>query len=388
MKLTTNLEDLRGSLSACLKCHGCTYGSWPQNQSFCPIYERGKTFTASAGGLLYLAKAVLNHQMDYNSSLADLAYTCAACGACDSQCVIVRSINPNMALSDIIRLLRYELVKRDLIPDGPIKKMYEKVKKNGDLSGNGHERALAVPKELQNAKADMLLVADCLHSDTQVASYTTALGLLAKMKKPVAVLSDSGCCGSTLYDFGFWDELPALVETKWKRIRDSGKKKLLFLNPHCQEFMTNKYPKILDEFDGFKGQHISEVLLDGLTGGKLKRKKGKKITVSYHDPCFLGRGLGIYDPPRQVLRRLDGVQLIEMKRNRDQSFCCGARALGTYFENFSQDTANQRVGEFLDTKADVLITACSYCKDTFRKAMGKEGDRVQDLTEFVSERVM
>jgi Fe-S oxidoreductase len=386
MRLTTSLEDLRGSVSACLKCHGCTYGPWPQNHGFCPIYERGRTFTASAGGLLYLAKAVLNGQMDYNASLAELAYTCATCGACDDRCSIVRSVNPEMALSDIIRLLRHELVKRGFAPDGPIKQMYEHVKRTGNLPSNGRAKSLPIPRE--NGQADMLLVADCLHTDTEASACTAALGLLAKMDTRVAVCAESGCCGSTLYDFGFWDELPALVTKQWKKIQSFGNKVLLFVNPHCQEFITNKYPKILNgEFKPFQGKHISEALLDGLTQGKLKTKKMSKMTVSYHDPCFLGRGLGLYEPPRQVLEHLDGVHLVEMKRNREQSFCCGARGLGNYFDNFSEDTAKARIKEFLDTKADVMITACAYCKERFRTVMGSEAERVQDLTEFVGQRV-
>ncbi len=387
MRLTTSLEAMKPAISACLRCSGCTYGAWPENYTFCPIYARGQTFTSSAGGLLYLAKAILNQQMEYSQSFADLAFTCAACSACDGKCVIVRCINPEMALSDIIRLMRYEAVKRGLIPEGPIKKMYEQVKKNGDLLGDGRVKALKVPKGVESDKADTLLIADCMHSDAEVASTNAALKLLEKMRKPVALFADPGCCGSTLYDFGFWDQLPGLVQTKWNAIKGFGKKKLLFLDPHCQEFITNKYAKIIDTFNGFKGQHFSEVLLDAFVKGKLKTKKMKKVKVSYHDPCFLGRGLGIYDAPRKVLSRLDGVQLLEMKRNREQSFCCGARALGSHFEDFSETTAKERVSEFLETKADLLITACPYCKEIFGKVLGKEANRVKDLAEFVCERV-
>ena len=118
---------------------------------FARFMSEGQTFTSSAGGLLYLAKAILNRQLEYNPSLADLAFTCVACGACDGKCVIVRSINPDMALSDIIRLFRYELVKRGFVPEGPIKKMYEEVKKNGDLLGKRtEEKFLKIPEEIQN----------------------------------------------------------------------------------------------------------------------------------------------------------------------------------------------------------------------------------------------
>jgi Fe-S oxidoreductase len=381
------LDKLHGAISACLRCNGCTYGPWPQNYEFCPLQQPEKAFTYSAGGLLYLAKAVLRGQYEYSQALADLAFTCTACGACDSKCVIVRSINPDMALSDILRLLRYELVKRGLVPEGPIKTIYEDVKKNGDLLGNGQAGKLRVPAEIEDDKADTVFVADCLHSESHVGAYETALALLRKMKKAVALYSDPGCCGSTLYDFGFWDQLPQLVGKKWERIKELGQKSLLFIDPHCQEFMVNKYAKILDDFKGFRGQHFSELVLEAFNKGELKTKKGKKVKVSYHDPCFLGRGLGIYDAPRQVLARLDGVELVEMKRNREQSFCCGARGFGNYFENFSARTARERINEFAETKADLLITACPYCHRIFRAAMANGASRVKDLFEFVNERV-
>jgi heterodisulfide reductase subunit D len=386
MKLSTTLESIMGGIYACTRCHVCTYGPWPENHTFCPLYERDETFTASAGGLLYLAKAILGKRIDYNEEVADLVYTCVACGACD-KCTIVRSINPLMALSDIIRLFRYELVKRGLVPKGPISKMYENVKKNGDLLGNGSAKTLKIPASVQNGKADTLLIAECLHTEAEVKSLDAALALLTKMDKQVAIFADPGCCGSTLYDFGFWDQLPALVQSKWKQISNFRKKNLLFVDPHCQEFMTNKYRKILDGFNGFKGQHFSELLLQAFKNGDIKSKKGTKMKVSYHDPCFLGRGLGIYDAPRQVIGHLNGVTLVEMKRNREQSFCCGARGLGNYWEDFAETTAGVRIQEFQDTKADILITACPYCKEIFGRVLGKDGHRVRDLVEFVGERL-
>jgi Fe-S oxidoreductase len=76
-----------------------------------------------------------------------------------------------------------------------------------------------------------------------------------------------------------------------------------------------------------------------------------------------------------------------MKRNKEQSFCCGARGLGNYFEDFSKETAQRRINEFRETGADILITACPYCKEIFGKVMGEEAYRVKDLVEFVNEKV-
>ena len=164
-------------------------------------------------------------------------------------------------------------------------------------------------------------------------------------------------------------------------------RKFVFINPHCQEFVTRRYPEIAPDYSRINSRHFSQLLADAFKDGKLKSKSAGNVKVSYHDPCYLGRGLNIYDAPRDVLASLDGVELEEMPRNREDSFCCGARALGNYIPNLSEDTARERVREFEETGADLLITACAYCKDNFQKVMpDKDRDRVKDLAELVNER--
>ncbi|GAF82125.1 unnamed protein product, partial [marine sediment metagenome] len=147
------------------------------------------------------------------------------------------------------------------------------------------------------------------------------------------------------------------------------------------------YPDIIPESAGIKTRHISEVLAAALKSGKLKSKKGKAVKISYHDPCYLGRGMGIYDAPRQALKALGGVELVEMERNRENAFCCGARGVGNYFPDMDEWTARERLDEFEATGADLLITGCAYCKENFQKVLPeKEKNRIRDLTEFVNER--
>jgi heterodisulfide reductase subunit D len=151
--------------------------------------------------------------------------------------------------------------------------------------------------------------------------------------------------------------------------------------------VVKRYPEILPGAEKIKGRHLSEVMAESFKAGKLSSKKGGRVTVSYHDPCYLGRGLGIYDAPREVLRSMEGVELIEMKGNRVDSFCCGARSTGAYFSNFSKRNAKKRLQTFAATGAEVLITSCPYCKEIFQKTLPeKERKRVKDLAEFVDER--
>jgi Fe-S oxidoreductase len=94
--------------------------------------------------------------------------------------------------------------------------------------------------------------------------------------------------------------------------------------------------------------------------------------------------LGIYDAPREVISALSGVKLVEMERNRANSFCCGARTLGNYMPDMPEWTAKERIKEFEATGADLLVTACPYCKDNFRKVLpDKDKGKVIDLVELV-----
>jgi Fe-S oxidoreductase len=383
MKLNTALKDIRGAASLCIKCAGCTYAEWPETYPLCPIYLRDNCFTFTGGGLLYLAKALVDDQIEYSQSISELAFTCSGCGACDSRCGIIRSHTPHADPWDIIRLLRYESVKRGFIPQGIPAQMREDIEKRGDF---GPKHDFSIPEKIRNDQADMVLFAECFHTETQRKISTSALSLLEKIGRPIASFSEKGCCGSTLYDFGFWDALEPLVKKNWEKMKGLEGRKMVFLNPHCQEFVVKRYPELLPGDTVVHGLHFSQLLDDALKEDRLKTVKADKIKVSYHDPCYLGRGLGIYDAPRNVLSALEGVELVEMERNRENAFCCGARALGDYFTDMSEKTAAERLREFQNTGADQLITACPYCKGIFQKVLGKDRERIKDLIEFVDDR--
>jgi len=384
MQITTELEDVRGASSLCIKCSNCTYGAWPQNYPLCPIYYRDRCYTYSAGGLLYVVQELLNGRLEFTKAVADLAYTCTGCLACDTNCGIIRSQTPNVDPWDIIRLLRHECAERGLVPEGIAKKVYDEVQKTGDY---GKPAPLQLPDGISSDSAATVIFAECSHTGAQGDIAAAVAGLLGKIGSPVAQFAEKGCCGSTLYDLGFWGKLGALINANWEKMKALKDRTFVFTSPHCQEFIVKRYPETVPESKGLATKHITELLADAFKAGKLKSTKSDKIKVSYHDPCYLGRGLGIYDAPREVLAALDGVELVEMERNRENSFCCGARAVGSYFENMPEWTARERMKDFEATGADVLVTACAYCRDSFRAVLpDKDKGRVIDITELVNER--
>jgi heterodisulfide reductase subunit D len=376
MKLTTELKDVRGTVSACLKCANCTTSGWPQEHQLCPLYSHDRCFAFCCGGFMYVIKSIADKQLDYSSSLAELAFTCTGCGACTDLCNRYDGL-------DMIRLLRHEIVKRGLVPGGKAKQIYDEVKHKGDF---GDKSSLKIPVKIKSDNADTAIFAECFHTGTQKRIYESAVKLLAKIGNPVSVFSEQGCCGSTLYEYGFWDELEPLVKANWEKMKAHKDKRFIFINPHCQEFVVNRYPELVPGYSGLKNLHFSQLLADAFKEKKLKSKNTGKIKVSYHDPCHLGRGLGIYDAPREVLSSLDGVELVEMERNREDSFCCGAGAVGNYFPGFPEENAMKRIKEFKETGADLLITCCPSCQEIFQKVLGEEKGQVKDLAEFVNER--
>ncbi|MDD5703154.1 MAG: (Fe-S)-binding protein [Dehalococcoidales bacterium] len=275
-------------------------------------------------------------------------------------------------------------MKLGFIPEGRARKIAAEVKDTGDF---GHKSDFKLPAKINEAKADTIIFAECFHTPAQNQIAEAAAGVLEKIGEPAATFAEKGCCGSTLYDFGYWDQLAPLVEDQWKAMKELSGKTFTFLNPHCQEFIRKRYPEIVSDYNPIKGQHISQLLAEAFRAGKLKSKNGAAVKVSYHDPCYLGRGLGIYDAPREVISALSGVKLVEMERNRANSFCCGARTLGNYMPDMPEWTAKERIKEFEATGADLLVTACPYCKDNFRKVLpDKDKGKVIDLVELVDRR--
>jgi Fe-S oxidoreductase len=388
MKPELRLKDAKDILDGCLKCVCCTYSGsgWPEYHIICPLYTKDPSYTASLGGITYVARALLDGKLSYDDpAVAEIAYTCTACGACDKNCYVLGCNRIDVRPSDVVRLLRSELVRKGMVKNPEIYGVLARVVNGSGYLDEGPD--IKLPAGLEDEQSNTVLFAECLHTASQKQQYQAAFSLLNKMGETVSAFSEKGCCGSSLYDLGLMDRLTSLVKANWEKMKGLRGREWLFLNPHCQEFVVKRYGEFLADYKPLKARHISQKLLTGFKAGRLKSKRLSALNVSYHDPCYLGRGLGIFAEPREVLAELKGVKLIEMGRNRANSFCCGARALGNYYPNMSEATAKERVQEFQETGADVLVTACQYCKDRFQKVMpAKEKERIKDLLELVDER--
>jgi Fe-S oxidoreductase len=195
------------------------------------------------------------------------------------------------------------------------------------------------------------------------------------------------CCGESIRKTGNEKLFKRLARENIKTFIDSGVTKILLSSPHCYQTFKNEYPEFMVSFDVV---HISQYALQLINEGRLKPTKeyGKKVT--YHDPCYLGRHNGIYDEPREVLKKIPGLELSEMAETREDSLCCGMGGGRIWLETpMSERFSNIRLQQAIETGAEVLATSCPYCISQFEDSRLnlKDSDVIQikDITEILQE---
>ena len=373
----------------CFRCGYCNFTSDFQDFN-CPTYNKYRMLSYSPGGRMWLINAWLNKELQWREHFADIMYSCATCNNCVEECVQNKF---NSYLSEIFIAARGEMVEQGLVP--PTVRDYIK---NIQLSGNPY-RAPAEDRgkwsegsgltRFQND--EYLYYVGCVGSyDERGQKMALALGkLLIKAGLSVGILgSDEKCDGNEVRVLGESMLFEELARQNTDQFAQLGVKKVISLSPHAFNVMKKYYP---DYGAGFDTLHYTQVLWELIKLKKLNPGQ-LEIRVTYHDPCYLGRHNGEYRAPRKVLQSIPGLSLVEMRRNRKDSFCCGGGG-GNFFTDIlgsgPDSPAAVRVKEAVATGAEVLAVACPNCAKMFEDAIKVEGleDRLQvrDIAELVLE---
>jgi Fe-S oxidoreductase len=190
------------------------------------------------------------------------------------------------------------------------------------------------------------------------------------------VQEDEECCGSILLRTGFHEDAQKIMESTFNKIKGE---KVVVSCAGCYRTFKEDYPHFFgEEIDVI---HISQLLNDLIEDGKIEIER-ENLKVTYHDPCHLGRHLGVYEAPRKVIQKK--AELVEMDENREKSQCCGAGGgVKSAYPDLSSDIAAKRVEQGVETGANALITCCPFC------VMNLESEKlkVMDLTEFIIQEV-
>ncbi len=195
------------------------------------------------------------------------------------------------------------------------------------------------------------------------------------------------CCGESVRKAGNEDLFKRLARENIKAFVENGVKKIVTSSPHCYHAFKNEYSEFKVNFEVL---HISQYLFELLRQGRLRIKKEYRKRVTYHDPCYLGRHNAIFDEPREVLKKIPGLELMEMTESREKSLCCGMGGGRIWMETAKGERfSDLRLKQAMEVEAEVLVTCCPYCivqLEDSRLAL-KEGEviEVKDLAEIVEE---
>ncbi len=201
--------------------------------------------------------------------------------------------------------------------------------------------------------------------------------------------SKESCCGESIRKTGNEELFKRLAKENIRAFIDAGVKKILVSSPHSYHTFKNEYPEFMVHFDVV---HVSEYLHELITDGRLKLTKEYPKKVTYHDPCYAGRHNGIFDQPREVLKSVSGLELVEMADTRADSLCCGGGGGRIWVETLKEERfSGLRVNQAIDVGAEVLVTSCPYCitnfEDTRLSLEDSEVLEIKDITEIIQEAI-
>jgi Fe-S oxidoreductase len=201
--------------------------------------------------------------------------------------------------------------------------------------------------------------------------------------------SKENCCGESIRKTGDEELFKRLARENIKAFVDNGVKKILVSSPHCYHTFKNEYPEFKVNFEVV---HISQYLFELIASGRLELTGEYDKKVTYHDPCYLGRHNGIYDEPREVLKKIPGLELVEMVDSLENSLCCGGGGGRIWMETVKGERfSDLRLQQAVDAGAEVLATSCPYCITHFEESrLGQDSDEateIKDITEIIREMI-
>lgn len=363
-----HFEEFRETILACRTClmcrHACTVGNVTQWDTVIP---RGKAL------MLYAMHVGL---LEWDERAIEVLYQCTNCHLCREWCVSRYDIAPVMLAA------RADVARMGLAPK-PATLMRDNILELGNPYGEaGSPFAEQVQALSLNRSGEVLFYPGCTTAHRRPEMAQAALNLLRHLGTNVAVLPKELCCSAPLYVMGFRPEAVAQAQRVAQRIRETGASTVVCPCPTCVKTFRVDYPQWGIELQGIRFVHVSEYLAEQLTAGQLRLSQPQPVSLTYHDPCSLGRELGVYEAPRQVLRAIPGAELREMRLSREFSPCCGngGGVLATDFHLAYR--AGRNAGEvIMETGADVLVTACPSCKHSLVKHV--RGMEVLDIAELV-----
>ena len=382
----TNNQFIQGyekEIRQCIRCGFC--------QAVCPTYVVTLRPALNARGRMLLLKEVMDGTIQPCEELAEPFFTCTTCQACTYACPA------QIGVVDVVEGVRKRLYEIGFTPK-PLLDVRDSIFETGNVYGGPrNERIEIYPSQLKEmarngelkTHAETLLFMGCVPSYLDMKIVPSLIKSLEAAETDYTTLAgNEDCCGFPLYLMGA-DEFESHAKKLADRIRATGARELVTPCAGCYKTFVEIYPDILDlEIDVYHSvQYFNKLIHEGQIS--FNREIAK--TVTYHDPCDLGRALNLFDEPRNILKNIPGVNLVEMTRNGINARCCGGGGgIQAYAPEIAGQMGAERVRDALATGADLVVSGCATCKDNLKKGARTiprdERGRIKilDITEIIS----
>ena len=358
------LIQMQACTSCCLCVDVCPAVSVTDDGQLSAVYrllELSKMMRSRSGLLrrFFGRKAPTPEQL---KQFSETVYRCTLCGRCQETCP------SGIRLNDLWLSLRQDLVHTEAYPK-KVDVIRENVAASHNVFGEDNEERGDWVEDLRNPpdhgyvkdRAEVVYFTGCVASYFPMAQQIP-LALAAVLDAAAVdftlLAEQEWCCGFPLLGAGLRDCLKDNIEHNIEAVKAKGAKTVIFSCPSCYQMWREHYPH------DFEIYHTTQYINQLIAAGRLPLNE-LDLTVTFHDPCDLGRGSQEYDAPRELIRAIPGVELVEMAHNRENCLCCGGGGNLEMIDNqLSGQIAKVKIDEAMETGAHIVVTACQQCVRT------------------------
>jgi heterodisulfide reductase subunit D len=369
------LERIKGEFDQCIKCGLCL--------ASCPVCKELLLEKYTPRGKVQLARYYVRGDLGLSDHYREIYARCLLCGACVATCP------SGVDLRSVFLTMRSRVsAERGVHPalDGAMSSLSDKYNIAGEANderGDWREDLRGLPAHgYEKARAEVAYFIGCVASFFPMVQVIprNLVSIMDRAGVDFAILAgEEWCCGYPFMGAGLPEEVERLKAHNLEKVKAMGARKVVFSCPSCYLTWKEHYGSDLELF------HSTELLANLVTEGMVNLKE-LPMTVTYHDPCDLGRGSQVYDAPRRIIEAIPGVKLVEMDAARAKSVCCGGGGnLEMADPKLSAAVAQKKIEQILRTGAQAVITSCQQCVRTIKAQARRQKTDLQvlDITELV-----
>jgi len=369
------LKNIAEEFDQCIKCGLC--------MATCPVSKELLLEKFTPRGRIQLARYYGQGELDLSSHYQDIFAKCLLCGACGVTCP------SGVDLNKVFINMREEIAKKiGLHP--MMERVVQSLIVNHNISdednserGDWKDFLKEVPNHIyQKGRAEVLYFVGCVASFFPMVKKIprNIVQILWSANVDFTILGgEEWCCGFPLIGAGVPEKVREMMKQNLEKVKNLDAKMVVFSCPSCYRTWQEYYNADFELLHST--QLIEKLIIEGAI-----RLGIVNTTVTYHDPCDLGRNGGIYDAPRKILKSIPGLTLVELENNHAQSICCGGGGnLEMADPNLSETLAWKKIQEIQRTGAKTVVTSCQQCIRTIKSRARRKKINldVLDITELV-----